>query len=422
MRIGLAFTLIIAIAGTDDVRAQTTGRRPQRTRRSQPAAEQPRGATGAFPDLAKVTAPVDPADIRAATWKLAGLMSFPYYPANGNTPQPPTERLYLPLRGKQLTLDPRLGYEHAAGAILAQFDRLTTAPDAEIAKAVKGARSIYLERFKIGAVNQVFGNTPDASFAQFGAYLKRGMDKLKDLEDQLERDKEKAGRENAPLSSDSREKLGELMKAMAEDANDNGGIHDFLKKPAEVSGVLAYADMAAVDRLADYWDGELLPLVKHQPRKEADKQLVEIGGFWRPKGGRERFSRLDHFSIKNVSKERLGHVVVKVLAENKWGEKAAHYYYFPSLAVGESFRLLAHPRWEKRRLDFTNSIDLMYSVWADSGSDDGRTATLTNPEPNPDPEGWRKDYLRFDSEFASRGEKLGLFVRLTYPEPVTGKR
>jgi hypothetical protein len=55
-----------------------------------------------------------------------------------------------------LTLDPRFGYEHAAGAILAQFDRLVIAPDAEIQRAASGARSIYLERFKIVVTQLVF--------------------------------------------------------------------------------------------------------------------------------------------------------------------------------------------------------------------------------------------------------------------------
>jgi hypothetical protein len=99
MRIGFAFVLIIVVAGAEDLHAQTARRRSQRAGRSQPSArQQPRGAFDGFPDLAKVTTAVDPADVRAVTWRLAELMSFPYYPARGDMPLPPTERLYLPLR------------------------------------------------------------------------------------------------------------------------------------------------------------------------------------------------------------------------------------------------------------------------------------------------------------------------------------
>ena len=169
------------------------------------------------------------------------------------------------------------------------------------------------------------------------------------------------------------------------------------------------------------WKDSLLPLVIQADRKTDRKELVTIDGFWRPKGGRETFSRLDHFLLKNTSKETLKHVVVELLATNQWGGKAKHYYYFPTIAIGAENRLLAHPRWDKRNLDFTNTIELTYSVWADSGSDMDRSATLTNPRPNPDPEGWRRDFLKGDQLLAGEWEKYDLFARKGFPEPVASQ-
>jgi hypothetical protein len=346
-------------------------------------------------------------------------MSFAYYPSTLNTPLPLTERLYLPLRSQQLTGDPRFGYDRAAGAILADLNQLAMSQQPDLSRAARGARSIYLERFKIGASNQFFGNTPDTSFAQFDAFLARGMDNLSKFEQERERDKQRAGDDDALPSRESLDKLEAFMKSMGVNGQNEGGLNDFIKKPAKVSGLLAYADYASVDRQTAYWQNTLLPLLNRISGPLQHRQLVDVSGVWRAKGGSERFYRLDHFTIRNVSNQTLNHVAVEVIAQNQWGEKATHYYFFPTLAVGESFRLLAHPRWNKRRLDFTNSIALTYSVMADSGRDLGRQTTLTNPNPNPDPNGWRNDYLRFDNQYAAIGESLGQFMSLTYPQPMT---
>jgi hypothetical protein len=367
-----------------------------------------------FSDLAKVVSPINRADLRAVTWKLSELMSFAYYPATANTPLPPTERLYLPIRSQQLTGDPRLGYDQAAGAILSYLDQLAMAQPSNLSRAAQGARVIYLDRFKIGASNQFFGNTPDTSFAQFGAFLRHGMDNLNEFEQERERDKQRSGNEEALPSLESLRKLQTFMNSMTAD-----GLSDVIREPAKISGLLAYADYASVDRQTAYWQNTLLPLLNRTAGPVQRRQLVDVGGSWRPKGGRNQFYRLDHFTIRNVSNQALNHVAVELVAQNQWGETATHYYFFPTMAVSESFRLLPHPRWNKRRLDFTNSITLTYSVMADSGRDLGRQTRLTNPMPNPDPNGWRSDYLRFDNQYAAIGESLGQFMSLTYPQPIT---
>jgi hypothetical protein len=113
---------------------------------------------------------------------------------------------------------------------------------------------------------------------------------------------------------------------------------------------------------------------------------------------------------------------LELIAENEWGEKAAHYYYFNQFDVADFVNLVPHLRWENRRLDFTNTISLTWSLWADQASEVSRKVKLTNPVPNPDPAGWRKDYLKFDQQFQAEGEALGALVQDMTPLPFIPER
>jgi len=175
--------------------------------------------------------------------------------------------------------------------------------------------------------------------------------------------------------------------------------------------------MAAVDRQAIYWQTELMPLLKKSAGKDMDKDLVKFEPSWRPMDRGEPFKRLDNINIKNITQQSLNHVVVEILAENQWKEKVAQYYFFPSIGAGETYLLCFAHRWEKRRLDFTNSVNLTCSVWTDSGNNVDRKSHILNPQANPDPEGWRKDFLRFDNQSAERGELWGNFAIATFPSP-----
>ncbi len=84
--------------------------------------------------------------------------------------------------------------------------------------------------------------------------------------------------------------------------------------------------------------------------------------------------------------------------------------------------ILRPPRWEKRRLDFTNTITLKWSLWADEASETGGEVKLTNPKPNPDPAGWRADYLKQDQRYQAEGEAAGTVMRNTITLPIIPAR
>lgn len=372
---------------------------------------QSRAPVNAFSDLRRFVSPV-PDDAKALTWRLAELMSFKYASPDGNAPFPPPERLYLPWRRLRFTLNPAAGYVDAARAIQSQFDRIAKTQHEDVATAAREARSLYLERYKIGAFNQAYGNTPDSSFADLAEYLGSRIRALAELERAIDRDKAEGG-ENAPMSESSAGKLLEFVRAM-----DGRTLESIVADGARLSGWLAYADMNRLDQQAKYWQTVLLPLIKQDSGPATDTELVELEAVWRPKGGIEQFSVLTTYAIRNTSKERLNRVVVELLAENQWGEKAGQYYAIRTLAPGEVYYLRPHFRWERRRLDFTNSINISFSVWTESASNLGKNVHLTNPKPNPDSEGWRRDFLRFDNQEAATGELWGLLATATFPSPV----
>jgi hypothetical protein len=357
-----------------------------------------------FPGLSGLKNKVDVANDAAVTRELATLMSFAYYSEKGQVPTPISERLYIPYRSKQYTgLQP--GFADATKLLLARHEQLQKTPGTNLAAAAS-ARLLFHERLKIAAFNQRFGNTPDSSFEQFGRYLGNAFEKLNALEEQLERDKDAVAQKKAslPLSMESLVRAVELQKALSVES-----LKDQLTTPAAVSGYLAYADMAAVDRESDFWSSTLLPLATQNAGAESSTPLVTVTGHWGKRIG-PTTQVLDHIGLRSAAPKKMTHVVVELIAENEWGDSAAHYYYFNQLLPREYLRLVPHPRWQKRRLPFTNTINVKYSVWTDEGREIGQTVKLTNPVPISDAKAARQDFLRQDKEHAAFGELFGLAV------------
>ena len=271
----------------------------------------------------------------------------------------------------------------------------------------------------------MFGNTPNSSIREFrqkvvvpaGRYVMQREADRAELENELQRanpDK-RIIVVDAPLSRQSQQHLDQLTNNLVNTTQD-------VKQRALISGLLAYADMAQVDRHARLWETWLLPLAKRCGGPPAKEPLVTIEGDWKIFSTSPRFTALDAFRLKNVSGQDLTHVAVQVLAENEWGDKAAQYYYFDRVDVEEAARLVPHPRWEKRRLPFSNTFKLQWSIWCDQESAVDRQVALKNPGPNPDPAGWRKDYLKFDEKYQAEGEALGAMVRTFRFLPINAGR
>ena len=250
------------------------------------------------------------------------------------------------------------GYRQATDVILKRHNLLVNAPHPYLNNAARQARSLFRERLKLALANDQYGNTPNSSFMQFGQFLNNGMNKLRQYDRERALDKERSQQEDPPMSAESLQKLVEFGKAMQAKK-----LEQIVENSAIWSALMRYADMAAVDRGAAYWQTTLLPLAKRAAGPPVPDPLVEVSGTWRKMSSGEAFTRLDDFLLRNSSEQNLTHVVVEVVAENEWGEKANHYYFFTEMLAGESFRLVPHPRWEKRRLDFVNTINVTYSVW-----------------------------------------------------------
>jgi hypothetical protein len=362
--------------------------------------------------------------------RLASLSSFPSY--RGKAGPAWGEQLYIPFRSSHPTLTPGtyggladmlLGRSPGAGKnqqyaelLFREFDYLGDSPHPYLKRTAGEFLALSRARIQLAEADELMGNTPNSSIREFqqkvlmpaGRYLiQREVDRA-ELQEKLQ--KEHPDKEvivlDAPQSAQSRQKLNELLDSFS-------GMMQDVKHRAIVSGLLAYADMAQVDRASALWQAWLLPLAKRCGGPPSTEPLVTIESDWKPLSAQagKNFTRLKEFLLKNVSGQDLTHAVVEVIAENEWGEKAAHYYYFDRLDVSEVVRLLPHPRWEKRRLPFTNTIKVKWSVWADQGSEVDRQVKLTNPTPNPDPAGWRKDYLDADKKYQSQGVALGAVVR-----------
>jgi hypothetical protein len=186
-----------------------------------------------------------------------------------------------------------------------------------------------------------------------------------------------------------------------------------------VDTLLAYADLAEVDRNVAFWQEYLLPLAKRCAGPKAEQPLLSVTGGWSPNraiSGRG-LKRLSVFGLQNVSDQELTHAVVELVAENEWGEKAAHYSYLPYLDIGETASLRPHPRWDRRLLDYSTTIKVTWSVWADQGAEGNRQVTLTNPFPHRDAANGRKDHLRLDVPDQAEWEALAATMQRTTALP-----
>jgi hypothetical protein len=385
----------------------------------------------------------DIADTNAVWRRLALRASFAYYPSKNFDPIP-HEALYLPYRSKFLTAltqgpfggmvtDMLTGSAPGAGVVqsraeslLDEYEALEQSPHPYLKQSAGQALALCRARLRLAQADDQYGNTPASSIREFlqtviipGVQycLQREAD-ANELRESLQSDNPNVRIivRDAPMSAESREKLQEFLGGL-------GGLKEDMKNRAVVSGLLAYADMAEVDRTAAFWQTWLLPLARRSGGPVSDKPLVKLEAHWRDKrSDQSQFKRVDHFPLYNVSGQDLTHVVVEMIAESEWGEKVAQYYYFAQLEVADFVRLLAHPRWDKRRLDFTNTMTVTWSVWADQGSETGRQMKLTSPAPNPDPAAWRKDYLGYDRQYQAEGEALGVVVQNTTHLPVSPDR
>jgi hypothetical protein len=387
-------------------------------------------------------APLDLADPTAVWRELATLASFAHYRGQGQGPFPEAQELFIPYRGSNMTVTPGpygfmtdllTGSKSGAGVnrkrtelLLQRHDRLEEASHPYLKRAAEHARAICRARLQLGEANDDYGNTPTSAMQQFrDNVLAPGLEFCLSREGDRARIQEEVDRKypdthnilvgEIPYSERSHEKLQETWRGIA-------GLKDKAMQGAVVSGMLGYADMTEVDRLSAFWQSWLLPLARRCGGPTTEKPLLSVDAIWRQRSSRDRFQRLAQFLLRNISGQELTHVVVEVTAENPWGERASHYCYIPQLDLAEMVWVLPHPRWDKRRLDFTNWMNVSVSVWADQGTDLKRQTRLASPAPNRDPEGWRRDYLGYDRQYATDGEALGKVLQTRIALPANPER
>ncbi len=372
--------------------------------------------------------------------RVAQRASFACYPSYVWTPLE-HEALYLPYRRDHVTMTPGangaltdllLGGTSGAGVnegramvLLREYEGLWASPDPYLKRMIDQAVSICRYRLRLALADEEFGNTVASSLRSFQQdvfvpALKYGFQREADvaeLRDSVQREHPGVNVivTDAPMSEESKAKWHEFIKGA-------GGIMEDIEHRGEVSGMLAYADMAQVDRTAAFWQTWLLPLASRAGGPVSSTPLVNVHGVWSRWTFKHDFQRLGMFQMQNLSGQDLTHVVLELIAENEWGDKAAHYYYFNQFDVADWVNLVPHLRWVKRRLDFTNTISLTWSLWADQASEVSRKVKLTNPVPNPDPAGWRKDYLKYDEQYQAKGEALGAVMQDTMSLPFNPDR
>jgi hypothetical protein len=372
---------------------------------------------------------LDVSDLNAVWRELAAMSSCSYYRSDGSGPFW-GERLYIPFRSSNLTVSPgQFGFlldtvtGQASGSgvnqelcndLLRRYDEIAETKNPYLRRAAERAQTLFRARCQLALADEKFGNTPASSIRNFTQSVvfpavkyafQREADRAS-LEDELSRQYPgyRVIVTDSPLSEASRQHLGDMLSGV-------GRMQDDIHQATIVSGLLGYADMAEADRQVHFWESVLLPLAQRCGGPATTKELVDVEGGWRVRPGTDSFQRLHRFQLQNVFDQDLTHVVIELVAEDRWAGKASHYLYLPRLNVAESVNVMPHPRWDKRKLDFTNKMTVTVSVWADQASSVNRKTELASPAPNPDPTGWRRDYLAFDEKYMSEGEALGAAVQ-----------
>jgi len=390
---------------------------------------------------AAVAGKPDPSDPNYVWRHLASMASFPYLRDNRGPAW--GEQYFMPWRSKHPTITPG-GYGTAADMLLGrssgggknqqyiellfqEFDRMAATPFPYLQRATDDFHALYRARIQLGEADELFGNTPNSSIREFQQKVmlpaakyefQRELDRA-ELQDRLDRDFPGKYRViDAPMSAASQAHLRDFIQGAK-------GLSDDVQQRAVVSGLLAYADMAQVDRQALLWRAWLLPLARACGGPPAAKPLVAIDGNWKANvlsADRGKNVKLADFLLRNAAGRDLTNVTVQLLIENEWGDRAEQYYFFDRLETAEVFRLTPHPRWDRRRIPFTNTVKARWSVWADQGTEEARAATLTNPTPIADAASARADFLRYDVQHQAEGEALGEAVRNLPLIPVVGQR
>ena len=394
----------------------------------------PYGVRGATPPGEAAAGKPDPDDADAVWHQIAMFNSFPAHRGKGGPAG--GEQFFLPWRSGRPTVTPGayggltdmlLGRAPGGGKnqqyielTFKQFDQWAATPHPYLRRA--GAEFLALDRarFQLAEADELLGNTPNSSIREFQQKVS-----LPAAQYVFQRDKDRAelearlNRENAdprvrfvvtdaPLTEASRKHLDDLIGGAS-------GLVEDVKNRSVVSGLLAYADMAQVDRHTRLWQTWLLPLAKKCGGPPATAPLLDVSGDWKVQlASRERFMRLNEFHLKNVAGKELTSVTVELLVENEWGDKAAQYYFFDRVEAAETVRLTPHPRWAKRVLPYTNAAKVAWSVWSDQATETGRAKSLANPTPIPDAAGARGDFRKYDQQYRPEGEALGAVVR-TFP-------
>jgi hypothetical protein len=366
---------------------------------------------GDFPELAAPTPPVDASDANEVFWELADLSSSTYVRENSRAWFPARQRLYLPWRSNRLT-PPAAGYQRATSNVEGRYHALVAATnDPYLVEASRRARALFHTRLNIALANDRYGNTPNSSIMQLGQFLANGAVKLAEYEVERARDREASRDTDPPLSTESWNRL----KKFADGINPRN-LSDVIADSAQWSALMRYADMCAADDEIPYWENTLLPMAKACAGPESPEPLVEVTALWRDLRGGEKFKRLFCIVVKNTTRVKLQHATLKIEMTNAWNEVSTQFYFLSSLDAGEEVGLLPHLRWDERRLVFVNSLSVRCSIWSDQGSDTGRITELVNPVPNPNPEIWRTNYLRYDDELAGIAELWHLYFQVVKPE------
>ena len=351
---------------------------------------------------------LDASDANSVWRRLALLSSFDYLLPNGDRPIA-HEQLYIPYRLAQGA--PQSPADRLASSLLRDYQTIADCPHPYLKHAAAVALMLNRRRQRLAQAAAKYGDIHPSDVKDFDEKM-RQADRAYALVDEKYRAIMERERSNftaqVPLHerSDYQAELERVMAPYRLRAAPNR---------ERVSTLCTYADMAEVDRNAAFWQQYLLPLAKRCSGPKVEQPLLSVTAGWTSNRANSRggLKRLGVFGLQNVSDYELTHAVVELAAENEWGDKATHYCYLPHLDVGEMVSVLPHPRLDQRLLDYSATIDVTFSVWADQGAEIDRHVTLTNPAPNPDAEEMRREQLRQYTPSQADCEALAQMIHRT---------
>jgi TPR repeat protein/serine/threonine protein kinase len=336
-----------------------------------PAAPRPDKAAALAPPAPK---PNPSAEAQALFCDLASLQSFAFHPIADDVPQPAVQRLFVPNSWGKYEYG-RDEYRKVATEVAQRYDDMSKSDDEDIRQMAQEANRIFTMRLSLNLANERNGLTPSSSINMTAATV-WGVAML-------------PGRH-----FDERQYAAAQRKL--------NGLSQTMGRADVYSATATYADMEAVDRSVKLWQERLVPWWERLAGPRVAQSPLSVEPCWKEYVivGKDRTQYLEALLVRNISGGLLTNALIEVQCINEWHEQSASYFSLPAFVSGDAYQLMLHPRWVKRRAPYSRDVAIRYSIWSTQSRSMDQAMTVTPPHPDQNAETSRKDFLRYDKQFA----------------------